>query len=194
MEYQAPVGAGDPNDPYVDFNVGTGTAGSIPPAAAIEHTQREIVNFIDAMGIVPDEGDLTQLQQAITAAVAAVAGVYDFGAAFGFDALGAEQAAAVQQFGWFVAARPGTLTSCKAKALTAPTGQALIFDIRKNGVTVFTTLPEIAAGQLVDSAAHVIDPAQDDFVAGDVFTFHVTQIGSTFAGSGLMFTVQASAA
>jgi len=66
MKYQAPVGAATTNDPYVDFNATTGEAGSIPPAAAIEDPQREIVNVITGAGLTPDENDTTQLTQAIT--------------------------------------------------------------------------------------------------------------------------------
>jgi hypothetical protein len=65
MEYKAPYGAVDPNAAYVNGNPATGTAGSVPPAAAIEHPQREIVAVIEDADIVPDDSDLTQLLQAI---------------------------------------------------------------------------------------------------------------------------------
>jgi hypothetical protein len=64
MRYQEPVGA-DPNDPYINGDASTGTEGSIPPAAAIEHPMREIVHVIEQMGITPDAADLTQLYQAL---------------------------------------------------------------------------------------------------------------------------------
>ncbi len=63
MKYQPPVGGGA-NDPYVDGVVGV-SAGSIPPAAAIEDPQREIVNVILGASLTPDENDPTQLLQAI---------------------------------------------------------------------------------------------------------------------------------
>ncbi len=65
MKYIAPIGAADPNDPYVDGNPGTGTEGSAVPAAAIEHPMREIVSAITAAGLSPDENNLTQLIDAI---------------------------------------------------------------------------------------------------------------------------------
>ena len=71
MEYVAPIGAADPNDPYVDANPAVGQEGSAVPAAIIEHPAREIVNFIDWAGLVPDGADLTQLRQAVLAAIAA---------------------------------------------------------------------------------------------------------------------------
>ncbi|MDX9862132.1 MAG: discoidin domain-containing protein [Rhodospirillales bacterium] len=70
MEYVPPIG-GDPDDPYIDANPAVGQEGSAVPAAIIEHPAREIVNFILLMGLVPDGGDLTQLGQAVLAAIAA---------------------------------------------------------------------------------------------------------------------------
>jgi len=54
-----------PNASYLNGNPSTGTPGSIPPAAAIEYPQREIVNFINAVGLTPTNGDLTQLAEAV---------------------------------------------------------------------------------------------------------------------------------
>jgi hypothetical protein len=55
----------NPNAPYVNGNPATATPGSIIPAAAIEATQREIVNCIVQAGLAPDPANLTQLWQAI---------------------------------------------------------------------------------------------------------------------------------
>jgi len=71
MQYNAPIGAADPNDPFVDGNPANGTPGSPVPAAAIEHTQREIVAAIEAAGLTPDPDDLGQLAAAIAALIAA---------------------------------------------------------------------------------------------------------------------------
>lgn len=70
MDYVAPIG-GDPGDPYVDANPGTGQEGSPVSAAAIEHPMREIVAAIEAAGLTPDGEDLTQLTQAIEALIVA---------------------------------------------------------------------------------------------------------------------------
>ncbi|GGC68664.1 hypothetical protein [Chelatococcus reniformis] len=85
MKYQQPYGVSDPNASYVNGNPAAGTAGSIPPAAAIEHAQRELVHFIQWVltdpadrgalnnGIpfkigttIPSAGDLQQLRKALT--------------------------------------------------------------------------------------------------------------------------------
>ncbi len=64
MKYQQPAGeAADAS--YVDGNKAGGVRGSIPPAAAIEHPQREIVAVINFVGRTPDADDLTQLRKSI---------------------------------------------------------------------------------------------------------------------------------
>jgi hypothetical protein len=65
MDYIPPIG-GAADDPYVDANLAGGIEGSLVPAAAIEDTQREIVNVITGASMVPNAGDKTQLRQAIT--------------------------------------------------------------------------------------------------------------------------------
>lgn len=70
MKYNQPFDQpGNPNAPYVDGNPGTGTQGSIPPAASIEYPQREIVNTITDAGLTPTNADNTQLAQAIQSGV-----------------------------------------------------------------------------------------------------------------------------
>lgn len=64
MRYREPYG-GITNDPYVDANPPQGVAGSIIPAMAVEHPQRELVNVILDNAWTPDEGDLHQVARAI---------------------------------------------------------------------------------------------------------------------------------
>jgi hypothetical protein len=64
MKYEKPFGIADPDAPYINGDPSIGRAGSIPPAAAFENPQREIVGFISRSGIVPDAGDLLQLTKA----------------------------------------------------------------------------------------------------------------------------------
>jgi hypothetical protein len=65
MKYQQPYGELDPDAPYVNGNPSTGTEGSVPPAASIEHPQREIVNLITNAGLAASEADLEQLTKAV---------------------------------------------------------------------------------------------------------------------------------
>ncbi|MFV1851653.1 MAG: hypothetical protein ACMZ66_13200 [Thalassospira sp.] len=78
MQYQPPVNgdALDPDRPYVNPNPAASVEGSIPPAEAIEHSMREIVNAVNFfLGTVENplpasEADLQQLRKAIQQAVA----------------------------------------------------------------------------------------------------------------------------
>jgi microcystin-dependent protein len=66
MQYNQPFDQpGTPDAPFVNGNPATGTAGSIPPAAAIEYPQREIVNLITDGGLTPSNSDLHQASKAI---------------------------------------------------------------------------------------------------------------------------------
>src|SRR5262245_19943830 len=69
MKYDQPYGL--PNEvvygdtPYVNGNPSTGTQGSIPPAAAVEYPQREIVNTIMDCGLTATNSNLHQLGEAV---------------------------------------------------------------------------------------------------------------------------------
>ena len=72
---------------------------------------------------------------------------------------------------------------------TAPTGASAIFDVNKNGTTIFTTQgnrPTIAAAGFSDltSVPDVLTAA-----AGDYITVDVDQIGSTVAGANAIISV-----
>lgn len=90
---------------------------------------------------------------------------------------------------WYVPANI-TITAVRASVGTAPTGASAIFDVNKNGTTIFTTQsnrPTIAAGTQTD-LADAIDVTT--FSAGDYLTVDIDQIGSGTAGADA--TVQIS--
>jgi len=64
MRYVPPWGTTDPNAPYVNGDPTIGRQGSIPPAAMMEHPQREIVALIEKSGFTPSETNLQQLAEA----------------------------------------------------------------------------------------------------------------------------------
>lgn len=70
MEYVPPIGGAE-DAPFVNASPETGIPGSTVPAEALEHPMREIVHCIAAAGLTPDGEDLTQLEQAIAAMIAA---------------------------------------------------------------------------------------------------------------------------
>lgn len=76
-----------------------------------------------------------------------------------------------------------TATSVNLRATGAPTGQALIVDILKDGATLFGTKPQIDAAASSGGSNAVFSVTS--LTAGSVITVNVTQVGSTFAGSGI---------
>ena len=84
----------------------------------------------------------------------------------------------------------GTVIGCRAMLNTAPTGSSAIFDVHKNGTTIFTTQanrPTVAISAF-DSGVAVPDVTA--FAIGDYFTIDIDQKGSTIAGSDLALTIQ----
>jgi hypothetical protein len=78
-----------------------------------------------------------------------------------------------------------TLESYTLACGTAPTGAAIILDVNKNGVSLFTTQanrPTIPAGSLNGT---VTMPNITTFVAGDKITVDIDQVGSSVAGANL---------
>lgn len=68
MQYQPPYGppgAIDPNASYINGDPTIGREGSVPPAAAFEFPQREIVNLISNSQQEPTDQDLNQMTRAV---------------------------------------------------------------------------------------------------------------------------------
>lgn len=65
MKYQPPWGISDPNAPYINGDPAQGRQGSIPPAAAFEQPQREIVGVIEKSGFISSDLDLLQLAKGV---------------------------------------------------------------------------------------------------------------------------------
>ena len=85
----------------------------------------------------------------------------------------------------------GTLSilGVRLDVATAPTGQALVVDVHKNGVTIFTNQanrPQVAVGAASGSSSAVDVPAWAD---GEYLVVAVDQVGSLVAGADLTVTV-----
>lgn len=74
MKYNAPFGVADPEASYDDGNRNAGIKGSVPPAAAVEAPQRELVHLINFAGLTPSKADLQQVRKAIEALISAATG------------------------------------------------------------------------------------------------------------------------
>lgn len=82
-----------------------------------------------------------------------------------------------------------TIANARASLGTAPTGSSAIFDVLKNGVTIFSTTanrPTIAAGNNTGLSG---TPDVTSVVAGDYLTVTISQIGATTPGADLTLTV-----
>lgn len=115
------------------------------------------------------------------------------------------RAATIAQHGQFIWPVGGTLTTGQkgfpyraAKALTAinvylevltaPSGSAIIVDIKKNGVTIFTVKPQINAGSTTGGSGATFSVAA--IAADDQLTAFVDQIGNVTPGMNLVISLR----
>jgi hypothetical protein len=82
-----------------------------------------------------------------------------------------------------------TISKVRLAVSTAPTGQALIVDVKKDGVSIFPTTPkpQIAAAANTGTAV----PDVTAWADGSYLTVDITQVGATVPGSNLTVTVVA---
>lgn len=81
-----------------------------------------------------------------------------------------------------------TIASCRATAVTAPTGATLIVDVNKDGTTIYTTQGNRPAIAISGNTIKSTNPDVTTIADGSYLTVNVDQVGSTVAGSDL--TVQ----
>jgi hypothetical protein len=115
---------------------------------------------------------------------------YDISFIAGYDATLTKQDIVVQKYGEMVMARTGVFEGEVGYIDTVCTGAALICDIEKNGVSIYSTKPEFAVSTSIMTAGVISTAA---FVSGDRVTFKVTQIGSTVVGQGVRFMLKCKA-
>lgn len=83
------------------------------------------------------------------------------------------------------------ITSIKANVRVAPTGAAIIVDIKKNGTTIFASPSnrlKIEDGNLDALPPGVGVPS---FSKGDILSADITQIGSTYSGEDMSILIEA---
>lgn len=76
-----------------------------------------------------------------------------------------------------------TLSGITLSAKGAPTGAALIYDINRDGTTIFSTRPQINASSTIGGGNAVFSTTS--LPVNSVITIDIDQVGSTFAGSGV---------
>ena len=83
-----------------------------------------------------------------------------------------------------------TLTDVRASVTTAPTGSALVIDIKESGTTIFSTKLSIDATEKTSTTAATPKVLSDTSLADDAeITINIDQIGSTIAGAGAKVTL-----
>lgn len=90
----------------------------------------------------------------------------------------------------FIVTRDLTILGVWPACGTAPVGSAIIFDLLRNGVSMFTppsVRPSIPAGSKVGT---LTVPGVVALVAGDVLTVDIVQIGSTTPGAAATLSVE----
>lgn len=81
-----------------------------------------------------------------------------------------------------------TVTEVRINVNTAPTGAAIIVDVKESGTTIFSTKPQIAASAKTNVGG-TLGTISDSSLADDAeMTINIDQVGSTVAGKGLKVT------
>lgn len=76
------------------------------------------------------------------------------------------------------------VTNWKFDVNIAPVGDDILFDIHKNGTSIFSSYPKIKNGENV-STDGVLTTPRVTFEVGDKIEVFIKQVGSTVAGKGL---------
>lgn len=85
-----------------------------------------------------------------------------------------------------------TIVSIRVRINTAPTGQAVIVDVNKNGTTVYTTQanrPTVAAS---GNSTNASLPDITSLSAGDYLSVDIDQVGSTITGADMVVSIRYS--
>ena len=112
---------------------------------------------------------------------------YDTAFIAGYDSAMVASAVVAQRYGKIGMVRSGEFIGEGGYIETQTTGSALICDIEKNGVSIYSTKPQFNATENILTAGVL---STTTFVADDRISFKVTQIGSTVAGAGVCFTLK----
>lgn len=81
---------------------------------------------------------------------------------------------------------PMTITSARASVNTAPTGSAIIVDVKKDSTSIFSTKPQISTNQTTSFGGAVPGViSSGNITDNQQITISIDQIGSTNSGTGL---------
>lgn len=164
---------------WVDFG-GTIAMATEAVAGTVELASQAEAEAGASNSVVPTVLRVLQLIDALRNA-------YDIAFSGGYDSTFTKEDLAVQTYGRVTVPRAMTITGEEADIETAPTGAALILDILKNGVSIYSVKPQFAAGSTTLTAG---TRNTSSVAAGDILSFAATQVGSTEPGEGLTFSLK----
>lgn len=118
---------------------------------------------------------------------------HDLSFTAGLGADGEAEDMAVQRYGRAVVGRDFTVTGEVIDMEEAPTDDndevGAVFDFLVNGVSIYTTPPEVAPGETTGTAGE-LNTASVDLSAGDIVELYCTQVGITTAGKLASITLK----
>jgi len=160
-------------------------------AASTAAAWRTALGLVIGTNVLAPNGSAASLTGMTLAGLADAAKEFSipFTAGYASDMTG--ESVAVQTYMEFLVVVPFSVIDDDGDADTAPTGQAAILDIEKNGTTIYATKPQFAATATVLTGGTLKTDGTEDFAAGDKITFKVTQVGSSAAGQQFRFTLKA---
>lgn len=180
MDYIAPLNSTpteeNPRPPYVDGNLAAGQRGSFPSGRVFEALMKELLAVIEAAGLTPSPGDLTQLYQAIQILAAGAGGdaaVFAYNPVFphvtvngGVISISSSNGQVVVNTGQTFIHRGGTLHSLNDFNLAARTFATVASKTyhlrwRYNAGTPTLTLTDVTDGAYNPAAKPEIDPTFD---------------------------------
>lgn len=90
----------------------------------------------------------------------------------------------------FPATRPLTIVGVTPRCTTAPTGADAIFDLNKNGTTMFSTQANRPKVTATNKLGSITVPDVTSVAEGDYLTVDCDQIGSTIAGANAVLAIE----
>lgn len=96
---------------------------------------------------------------------------------------------AIQSYGLVLIPRSIEIQELSAKLGTASVGADVVFDVLKNGTSIWTTKPKFIDGSTVLTPG-VLTSTVISCVAGDILEFKVIQVGTTTKGQKLAISLK----
>ncbi len=184
-EWPATVTLIDTDDVVIGGAEGIANAQAIALTSRVNWLRARMDAVITEAGLSADDLNLALFHTALKQVI----GTYDIPFKAGENPDGTYADLAVQRYGGLVLPRPLVIKGEQFRCGTAPVGADLVVDIRVNSVSIYSTLPLIAASATTGTAGILTTPAGVAAAAGDLVEFFVTQVGSTTAGQYVLFSI-----